>query len=200
TIFPDFFYLTEKAWENAVLLNSDRKIYRLSNEFLLIHLCSHFYVHNCQRIVTLRRLCDINELIYKHGNSFNWDEINKICSNYQFKNRVATALTYAHVLLKTSVPENFIEKELISENSFNLDTFMEGMPKSCISTYLTSLRSINSLSNKIIFIFRTVVPLKDWINAHYHTHSRSELFLAYLKYWLYLLNSYLFKRKVHLGN
>jgi hypothetical protein len=200
TIFPDFSNLTDMAWGNAVLLNSNRKIYQLSIEFLLIHLCSHFWSHNGRHIASLRQLCDINELIIKNVNSLDWNEINKICLNKDFKKRITTTLTYSHVLLNTSVPENFIDEEFIKRNSFNLDILLEGMSKSHFSTYRSTFRSINRPSDKIIFIYRTVIPLKDWINAHYQTHSRIELLAAYFKYWLYLFNSHIFKRKVHLGN
>ena len=201
----DFYNVTKMAWKTAISLDSNNKIHRLSNEFLLIHLCSHFYCH-AKSIPILRMLCDINELILKHGDTIDWIEINEICADSELKNEVVTVLTYAHVLLKTPVPANFLNDKLINENSINLDSLLKVRhvtlqnKKNTLRLYFSTLRSLDKSTDKLIFVFRTFIPVKEWMNAKYNTKTVSELGLAYFKYWSYLFKRHILKKDIDIGN
>ena len=141
-------------------------------------------------------LCDINELILKQNDTIDWIEINEICADSELKNEVATALTYAHVLLKTPVPANFLNDKLINENSIKLDSLRKGRK----GTYFSTLRSLDKSTDKLIFVFRTFIPVKEWMNAKYNTKTVRELGLAYFKYWSYLFKRHILKKDIDIGN
>jgi hypothetical protein len=197
---PHFSVESEIAWEKSAPINSNKKIFRLSNEFLLIHLCDHFYYHKHQCAI-LRMLCDINELILKQSNFINWSEINEISNNSELKNEITTALTYAHVLLNTPVPANFINKKKLKKNSFKLDTLLRGeKEKSHLSYYFDVLKLMNNPADRIKFIIRTLIPAKDWMNENYHAESGVKLIKAYITYWSYQIRTHIIKKEKHLGN
>ncbi len=121
----DFFHVTERALQKSVSINSNNTLHRLSNEFFLIHLCSHFYLHNYlhkQMGKNLRMLCDINEFILERDHDIDWNEIDEICSDPELKSRISTTLTYAYHFLQTPIPSNFIIKNLINEKLISIDS------------------------------------------------------------------------------
>jgi len=193
---PQFSVKTKMAWEKAIPINSDKKIFRLSNEFLLLHLCSHLYSHKHQFIL-LRMLCDINELILKQGSIIDWNEINEICTDSELKNIITTALTYAHILLNTPVPTDFVNEKLIIKKTNILDSLAKGNKRSSqFSNYLIILNSISKPADRIKYVFRTIIPVREWMNENYHTRSGIKLVMAYLKYWLFQLNTNIIKRGI----
>lgn len=197
---PHFSVESEIAWEKSVPINSNKKIFRLSNELLLVHLCNHIYYHKHQ-FVLLRMLCDINELILKQSNFINWSEINEISNNSELKNEITNALTYAHVLLNTPVPANFINNKKLKKNSFKLDTLLKGeKKKSHLSDYRDVLKLINNPNDRIKFVTRTLIPTKDWMKENYHAESGVKLMKAYYKYWSYQIRTHLINKEKHLGN
>jgi len=197
---PHFFTETKMAWEKAIPIKADQKTYRLSNEFLLAHLCSHLYFHKHQYVI-LRMICDINELIIQQKDPINWNEIDEICNNTELKNIIITALTYPRVLLKTPVPANFINENIVFEKTFNLDVLLKGqMQRSHTSYYLDVLKSISNPSDKIKYIYKTIIPSKEWMRENYHTQSGIKLVMAYIKYWSFQLNTNIIKRGIRNGN
>jgi hypothetical protein len=191
---------TKMAWDKAVPIDFNKKLSRLSSEFLLVHLCCHLYFHKHQ-FVLLRMICDINELIIKQNGFINWEEVNEIGAKPELKNALTTALTYAHVLLQTPVPENFFNNSLIIEKTITLDVLLSGdSDKSHFSHYLAVLKSIGKPSDQIKFVFRTIVPSREWMNENYQAQSGIKLVMAYMKYWLFQLNTNIIRRGIRNGN
>lgn len=201
--YHDFFDVTKKALKKSVLIDSEKTLYRLSNEFFLIHLCSHFYLHNYlhgQEGNNIRMLCDINEFILKRGQNINWDEIDEDCSDLEMKNRVSVPLTYAYYFLQTPVPANFILKNLINDNSMSVDSINCSemlniqRQKSNQARFFFRLKSFKNPFDVLLFIARTVVPEKEWIITNFNTKKDKGLMGAYFCYWSYLLNRYVLKK------
>ena len=200
-------YIKKKIYPvtKAVFRNSRKtikNIYVLSNEFTLIMLSSHFckYVKFC---AILRMLCDINELIVKYKNTINWEGIKKMCFEPELKNDVYTALTYAHWLLKTPIPKEFILKESVLRSSITIDSLItsRNIPKRSSWHYFFS--TIHNLCNLIvvfIFVFRTIVPIKAWIKSKYEVTTNRDLLKAYIKYWIYMFDRHILQKPVTIEN
>jgi len=195
-----FFDETKIAWRKAVLIDSNKKLFRLSNEFLLVHLCSHLYFHKHQYVI-LRMVCDINEFVLKHGNCLKWNDINGICNNPILRNALITSLTYAHFLFTTPIPPDFINKELLIEKTINLETLIKGNKlQNRFICYFAVLKSISKTRDRFNYIFRTILPVRDWMNEKYQAKSGIKLVMAYIKYWSFQLNTNIIKRGIHNGN
>jgi hypothetical protein len=144
-------------------------------------------------------LCDINELILDHRSTINWDEIDEICSNAELRNEVITALTYTCVLLKTPIPPSFLNKELLNKNFITLDSLLEVKQKT-VSRFYYCLKSLDKMTDRLVFVFRTFIPVKEWINNEYNTKSNKELIIAYFKYWFHLFMRHALKKDIRFGN
>jgi len=204
----DFFYETERAFKSAVLIDLNNKLYRLSNEFFLIHLCSHFYLHNYlhkQVGRNLRMLCDINEFILKRGDDIDWKEIDEACFDSELKNRISTTLTYAYYFLQTPVPADFIRKNLLNEGSISLDLITNNKivaiqkQKSNLGRFFFRLKRFDNHIDRLIFVFRTFIPVKEWVKAKYNTKNDKELIGSYFSYWSDLFTRYILNRDVKSG-
>ena len=201
----DFFYETEMAFKKAISINSNNTLYRLSNEFFLIHLCSHFYLHNYlhkQIGKNLRMLCDINEFILKRGHEIDWNEINEVCFDPELKNRISTTLTYAYYFLQTPVPANFIRKNLLNEGSISIDSLINNnmaaiqKQKSNLARFFFRLKRFDKRIDRLIFVFRTLIPGKEWIKAQYNAKNFRELIMSYFSYWSDIFTRYILNRDV----
>jgi hypothetical protein len=206
--YHDFFYETEMAFKKAISINSNNTLYRLSNEFFLIHLCSHFYLHNYlhkQIGTNLRMLCDINEFILKRGHDIDWNEIDEACFDPELKNRVLTTLTYAYYFLQTPVPANFIRKNLLNEGSISIDLLINKetvaiqKQKSNLAQFFFRLKRFDKRIDRLIFVFRTFFPVNEWIKAEYNAKNFRELIMSYFSYWSGLFTRYILNRDVKSG-
>ncbi|WLE96024.1 MAG: nucleotidyltransferase family protein [Candidatus Electrothrix communis] len=190
--------ITKQALDSSVA--NGNNIYRFSNEMMLIHLCNHFCRHLLSKII-LRELCDINELIEEHKDVLNWDELEKICKDPALKNDIDTALSYSHILLRTPIPEKFTshevlqKKEIILSTFLNADKVVRNVFLNKIKRYFMKLKNIDGPLDIIIFIFRTFVPVKEWMATEYDVSTGSKWMISYPKYWLYLVNVYVFRKK-----
>ncbi len=188
-----FYDVTQIAWAKSHLIKEN--IYALSDEMMLIHLCTHFYKH-LKHAAGLRMLCDMNELILKHSETIDWTEINEICTNQELRNEVVTALTYAHVLLKCPIPAMFIDEKFVTEKKITLDSLTEGNQKGIIWNYLTSIARLEQPLDRIEYVFRTFFPIRRWMDDTYAIKSGLELPGAYCKYWLYLFRRHILKQNI----
>ncbi len=188
----DFFYETEMAFKKAISVNSNNTLYRLSNEFFLVHLCSHFYLHNYLyelKGTNLRMLCDINEFILKRGHEIDWNEIDEICLDPELKNRILTTLTYAYYFLQTPVPANFIIKNLLNKNLISIDSLINNnmaaiqKQKSNLARFFFRLKRFDKRIDRLIFVFKTFIPAKEWIKAEYNAKNFRGLIMSYFSYW-----------------
>jgi hypothetical protein len=146
-------------------------------------------------------ICDINELIIQQKDPINWKVIDNICTNPELKNIITTSLTYAYIFLNTPVPADFINEKLLIDKSINLDTLFKGNKrKSHLNYYLDVLRSVGKPTDQIIYVFRTIFPVKEWMNENYQAQSGIKLIMAYIKYWSFQLNTNIIRRGIRNGN
>jgi len=201
--YHDFYYLTKEALKKAVLIKPDRNLYRLSNEFFLIHLCNHFFLHNYlhkQKGKNLRMLCDINEFILQRDADIDWDEINDMCSESEQQDRVSTVLTYANHFLQTPVPENFIQKDIINENLISIDCLANynspaiKKQRDNLNRFFFRLGKFDNPFEVFVFVFRTLFPASEWINNNFNTRNNTKGWLTgYFRYWSDLFTRYVLK-------
>ena len=200
SLFQDsrFQEVTRQALASSVNISGNR--HRLTQEMMLIHLCTHFYKHTHTQGVTLRGLCDINELLRKYEKTLNWDEIEQICSEPELRYEVAMGLSYAHILLTTPVPEQFLTEKLLKKREtilssfFDKELYVEDVKLPLLKRlkkYSVSLKQLPSLAKKMAFVFRTFVPQKEWMAEKYDVSTAGNLAIAYPRYWLELVNTYL---------
>lgn len=161
-----FYNLTKIAFEKAVQVRDN--IYVLSNEMKLVHLCNHFRRH-LRTGANLRHLCDINELMFKHGSEINWDEIDTAINYTDIKSDVSAALTYASEFLGTEVPEKFIDKDVLNSNTFELCMVlkMNTGTKGEIEVFRNKFKSISGIKNKVNYLYRIAVPPRKWVGASF---------------------------------
>lgn len=195
-----FYPVTEKVWQSAVFLKDN--MYVLSNEMLLVHLCSHFYKHFNNNCTSLRALCDINEFMYKYADALNWNEVKDVTQKAGLFNQVTEPLTCAYLLLGTDVPEAFISNKLFLNKNITLDLLSVVKVEQRRSPLLCHLSMLKKIYNPVEFIelvFRTVVPVKEWVRCIYKVSNSEKLWKAYFKYWKYLIDKHLLFRQVNLG-
>ena len=200
-IFRDVnhYYLTKIGIETAVPFNPKCNIFHLSTEYLLTHLCSHLHAH-ANRIIPLRMICDINELV--SSIEIKWDIINQICKDEIIKEKVSFALTFSNIFFKTQIPEPYINVKIIKEVPENLDVLLlpvihqetHTLPKKA-NCFSNNFKSLNCFSDKLTFVFRTFVPVKVWLVDKYDINTNGQLIKAYINYWLYLINAHVLKKR-----
>ncbi|MFA7359825.1 MAG: nucleotidyltransferase family protein [Candidatus Kapaibacterium sp.] len=180
--------VTQTSFEKAVQVRDN--IYVLSNEMKLVHLCNHFRRH-LRSGASLRHLCDINELIVKHGNEINWDDIDSAINNTDIKSDVSAALTYASEFLGTEVPEKYIDKDVINSNTFELGMVlkMNTGTNGEVEVFRNKFKSIPGIQNKLSYLYRIAIPPRKWVTASFGNNDSDSLAKSYSKYY-----SYLFKK------
>lgn len=184
-----FYPVTKIAFEKAVIVRDN--IYVLSNEMKLVHLCNHFRRH-LRSGASLRHLSDINELIVKHGNDINWDEIGTAIDNTDIKSDVSVALTYASEFLSTEVPERFVDEEVVKSNTFELGLVlkMNMGTKGEIEVFTNKFKSIPGIKNKVSYLYRTAIPPHKWVTANFGNNGSDSLGKSYRKYYSYLIKKF----------
>ena len=185
--------ITKHVWLKSIF--TEGNIYRLSNEMMLMHLCSHFYKHYICGTSYLRMLCDINELILKFENSIDWQEINIVCNNTDLKNKLTIALSYCFFLLNTPVPKTYISDELNKNKSVTISSLLINKVKkeNTFEPFLLTFKNINNPFEKTVYIYRIFVPVKEWIADQYNTVTKMKLIAGYLKHWRHLTNKHILK-------
>lgn len=183
-----FSSVTDEAWRDVQCAGVSSNICRLADEFMLIHLCIHYYEHI--QMAPLRMLCDINELVLKCG-SLNWDKVQKICRQPELKLKMTVALTYTNHLFKTPVPACFTDRELI-KNAPGIACI--NIPHPRVAEYSGdslrfALTNIKGFRSKLVFLYRTFVPVRAWLQYHKKTNS-------YCKYWFLLFFRHILRKNI----
>jgi hypothetical protein len=190
--------ITKSLWTKS---SKSSNVFSLSNEMMLIHLCSHYYKHILYRGTILRMLCDINEFIFNYENTINWDEIKEICHDPELKNEMDIALTYAHVLLNTPIPQDFVSMEIMNRSDITIASLVQyNKPINAYQRLFLKIIELKYPFKIVIFIFRTFIPVREWMTDRYNIITKWDLFIAYLKYWQYLVNVHILNKEVKLGN
>jgi hypothetical protein len=198
SIFKDnmFQEAMQTALANSVNVSNR---FRLTQEIMLVHLCTHFCKHLHYNEIVLRILCDIRELLKKHQETFDWDKIEQICSEPELRNDLVMVLSYAHILLDAPVPERFLSEKMLQKRKAILASFLsKGVYLEKLrmilfrklKSYFVRLRQLPGPTAKAAYIFRTFVPKKDWMAGKYDVSTAGKLAMAYPRYWLKLVNVY----------
>ena len=179
--------ITLQAFNSIVPSPRGKNIYRLSNEFMLLHLCTHFYV-DAPNVLVLRMLCDINEMVMKYAETIEWDEIRRICRDPELRNEVNTALTYTFIYFKTTIPKDFILDRVVKSTPVSLAELMNGIPgipQKSLEVLFDDLQLLHRFSEKIELLYRTFLPDKDWILMNYSGGVKRNVIRSYVLYWKY---------------
>lgn len=204
SLFQDnrFREITRQALASSVNVSGNQ--HKLTQEMMLIHLCTHFFKHVYYMGVVLRELCDINELLRKHEKTLDWHKIEQICVVPELRKEVMTGLSYAHILLDAPVPEQFLAEKTLKNREAIFSSFLREevyvkkvrMPLlKRLKSYFVSLRQQPSPAAKAAYIFRTFVPQKNWMAGKYDVSTAGKLAMAYPRYWLKLVNVYVIGRR-----
>ena len=178
--------LAKYAFKNSIHFR--KNLYKLNIEIKLIHLCDHF-VRHFKKSGNLKMLCDINELIINHRDEINWFMIRKICNEYKLNRILSKALTFSCILLDTKVPDYFLSKKLLKLDNFDLDmlALCKKNKSGSLQSFWTNLNYLDSSSEKFIYVFRTLVPKRQWIEKKYGNRRPKNIIVSYCRYWLSLL-------------
>ena len=179
--------ITQQALNSIVPSAKGGKIYRLSNEFMLLHLCTHFYV-DAPRGLIVRMLCDINAMVVHYAETFDWDALRRICGDPQLRKEVNTALTYTFIYFRTTIPQDFILEKVVKSTPVSLAVLsngIPGIPQKSLEVLFVDLQLLHSFSEKIELLYRTIFPDKNWILSNYSEAKKRSVIRSYVLYWKY---------------
>ena len=158
---------------------------------MLIHLCYHFYNH-LQSGAILKMICDINEFILNYQRIIDWDKINNIRNLTHSKKEICIALTYAHVLLNTPVPQSGLLNRSFS--SIQLSSIGRYTNRNTVILFYARMQRLKSTKDKGIFLWRTLFPVKAWMVDNKYLSESNNLIAAYLQYWHVMFNRHIYKK------
>lgn len=173
--------LTQQAWKSIIHVDNESFLYRLSTEFMFLHLCAHVYSH-ANTFSCLRMYCDINELIRNKYIDIDWDMLISITEGTNLIEKIKTVLSYTYAFFETPFPEYFINKSILDKKNTILTELINGLyvaKRKAITVFLHNIYLLNNQSDKLIYIFRTILPKKEWLKE-------------YMPSYIYYLN-YLYK-------
>lgn len=179
--------ITQQALNSVVPSPKGGKIYRLSNEFMLLHLCTHFYV-DAPTQLRLRMLCDMNEMVVHYAETLDWDVIRRICCDPELRNEVNTALTYTFIYFRTTIPQDFILEKVVKSTPVSLAVLSNGIPgirQKSLEVLFVDLQLLHRFTEKIELLYRTILPDKDWILSNYSEAKKRSVIRSYVLYWKY---------------
>ncbi|NTW11263.1 MAG: nucleotidyltransferase family protein, partial [Chlorobiaceae bacterium] len=169
----DSYYLTKNALNSAFSAKKSNYIYRLSPEFMLLHLCSHLYSH-ASRVLCLRMFCDINELLRNHESVIDWEVVYENTKSIDFKEKIFTVLLLVRSIFKTPLPEIILKENKLLMECVSLDSLRNGfLPKETalvnnkFSEYIINIKKLKKQSDRLLLLYRTLFPEKEWLEYYY---------------------------------
>lgn len=175
---------TQKAWESIIPIQNNKYMYRLSTEFMLIHLCEHI----CRHAIAfsyLRMYCDINELIKKYYSNIDWNFIYNFISGTELEENFFRVITHVHLIFKTQLPEVIATRTSNNQLNIALDNLMIMHRKKGHEDFIKNFNVVENPIDKIIYLYRTICPEKEWLKQHYIEENIN--YKVYYKYWASLL-------------
>ncbi len=179
--------ITQQALNSIVTSPKGGKIYRLSNEFMLLHLCTHFYV-DAPTQLRLRMLCDINAMVVHYAETLEWDALRRICCDPELRHEVNTALTYMFLYFRTTIPQDFILEKVVKSTPVSLAALSNGIPgirQKSLEVLFVDLQLLHRFTEKTELLYRTIFPDKDWIRMNYSDAKKRSVIRSYVLYWKY---------------
>jgi hypothetical protein len=167
----------------ATTLNGDPSLV-LSPEDALLHSCLHFFLHYRQN-GGLNSACDIAELIYAYGSSFDWPEFLKRVSRYLTGLAILLALRKTVELLQAPIP-GFVLAELalyrpaLTEKLIYLSLVKPERPNQAAGVFLAHLISRSGSRARAKFLWGKLFPSGKFMEDRYRGAGHGPLFFYYL--------------------
>jgi hypothetical protein len=177
----------DDVWNRAAIFNAQGCTYfNLSVEDTIILNCFHLLRDQQEhtRIISLKNICDISELIKKYGEQIRWEAIFDRAKKYKILRPVLLALTLAKQLLSAPVPD--IIKEKLNEEQFEKNMFAALIREKIFNrereaVYLPS--GLQSMANGNITIglkpFNMARTMYFYARTNYERYNSITLFLKY---------------------
>ncbi|NTW53231.1 MAG: nucleotidyltransferase family protein [Chlorobaculum sp.] len=175
---------TEKAWESIIPIKNNEYIYRLSTEFMLVHLCEHICRHAIE-FSYLRMYCDVNELIRKNYSDIDWEFIYDFISGTELEENFFRVMTYVRSIFNTPLPEEITTRTRNIQINIELHNLMIMHRKRSHENVINNFNIVENPIDKIIYLYRTICPEKEWLKQYYNVENIN--YRAYYKYWVLLL-------------
>ena len=153
----------------------------LSNEMMLIHLCSNF-ADGFAAGEKLRTLCDIREFV--RAKFIDWNKVEDVSKDTILYEKIALSLNAVKWLYGDEVPK------LYKRNYFDvippsLETLIARKKRKSKPTFWQTIKnSITTFNNPIkvfVFLYKTIFPDVEWLRKMYPGKKSS-----HLRYWKYL--------------
>jgi signal peptidase I len=96
-------------WKSTSLVEEDGiRYYEFKEEELLLYLSTHLASSSCFR--NLRRVCDINELLYRYKDTLDWEGIIGKAKSWRLANSLYATLKLSKVLFNSDIPLRVLER------------------------------------------------------------------------------------------
>ena len=202
TFYPGYGYLSKldinKIWQRAEPATLDgNKVFRMEPNHLLLHLAQHHYKHYFDRLMLLT---DIDTVINKYNDIFNWQDIISDAVEFNFQRPLYYSLYFAAKALDTDISQDTISelKPLVIsrlERRFVIKV-LEGKQNKNYAFFML-LAMNKGIFKKIAFIFRTVFPHPKFIfqlQEVYGISSKFKYMLNHLSRIIKYVISFLIRR------
>jgi hypothetical protein len=177
----------DEFWNRTAVFNTQGcTYYNLSVEDTIILNCFHLLRDQQEhtRIISLKNLCDISELIKKYAEKIRWETIVERAQKYKIIRPVLLALTLANQLLSAPVPDSIKEKlheKHFDENMLNVLIRGKIFNKERDAVFLPS--GLRAVANGKIMIglkpFNMMRTMYLYVRTNYERHPSIVLCLKY---------------------
>lgn len=161
-------------------------------ENILQHLCLHVDKHNnlstAPSANPLRDYCDIAEVTRHYEKIINWNYFLESSKNFGIEEPVFQGLYIPNKYFGAFVPEDVLDKLNSSKSNIDLHEifieYLKGNPSKKTpahkNNYITNLKLINGICNKIHIIFGDIFPSKEYMMYRYSIKDEKQVYRYYL--------------------
>lgn len=157
-------------------------------QHLCLHLDKHINLDTTPTANPLRDYCDIAEVTRYYKNTINWDYLLESSKNFGIEEPVFEKLYISNRYFGAFVPEGVLDKfEPLKSNVYAQEIFIElieGNPRKAKAerkdNYITNLKLINGLCNKVYVIFGDIFPSKEYMTYRYSIKDEKQVYRYYL--------------------
>lgn len=173
----------------------DASAFTLAYEDILLYLATHLSAHITIGQVTLRLLCDINELIMRYWKVMDWEEILVRARKWKITRPLYLALWLSKELLGTNIPADILSSlKPIDFKEYYIKVAMDNLSRGKQTTYyfhpfLALLLHKKGIGPKISLLRQTLFPPRKIIASLYHISPSSPV--IYLLYIVRLLDRFI---------
>lgn len=157
-------------------------------QHLCLHLDKHINLNTAPPANPLRDYCDIAQVTRHYNKIINWNYLLENSKDFGIEGPVFQGLYIANKYFGALVPEYMLDKLGPPESNIDFqEIFKDLMKESSNKTdpeyenhYITNLRLINGICNKIHIIFGDVFPSKEYIMYRYSIKDERQVYRYYL--------------------